>query len=305
MTGQMMKRVTKPAELRAALSRIRDAGMKIGFVPTMGALHEGHESLVRMAREKTGFVVVSIFVNPTQFGPKEDFEEYPRPLEEDCALLERSGCDIVFLPSPRDIYSPGGRTRLTVKGLGERLCGISRPGHFDGVLLIVAKLFNIVSPDYAFFGQKDAQQAVILQRMAADLDFPVRIIVGKTVREADGLAMSSRNTYLATPDREKAAAIYRGLMAARSAVKAGERNPGILKGMIRGEMERASFIVDYVEIVKGETMDALDRIEGTVLIAVAGRISGTRLIDNIALRVEGGVVEEVTLEYPEWSRYDY
>jgi pantoate--beta-alanine ligase len=269
----------------------------------MGALHEGHGSLVRMARARTEFVAASIFVNPGQFGPKEDLSRYPRTFEADRKMLGDLGCDLLFHPDDADIYSPADRTRISVEGISDVLCGAARLGHFQGVALVVAKLFNIIRPDEAFFGQKDAQQALVIQRMAADLDFPVAILLGPTVREADGLAMSSRNRYLDPEARSKASAMYAGLAAAKRGIEAGERDPVPLVDLMAGTMRAAGFDVEYASAVDGATLDPLERIGGTVLLACAGRIGGTRLIDNVALRVSGAKVEEIVLEFPEWSRY--
>jgi len=300
-----MKTVTTPADARRLLERMRETGGAVGFVPTMGAMHAGHESLVTMARERTGIVVASIFVNPRQFGPGEDFERYPRVLEKDSAALERLGCDVLFAPRRDSIYSADDRTAISVAGLGDGLCGASRPGHFEGVLLIVAKLFNIVRPDAAFFGQKDAQQAVIIQRMTVDLDMPVRIFIGPTVREPDGLAMSSRNAYLGPGERARAPGMRRGLLDALDAVRRGERGADPVRRLVLARMDEAGFAVEYATVVDGRTMEPVERIDGTVLIAAAGRLGATRLIDNIALRVEGGNVRETVLEFPEWSRYEW
>ena len=298
-----MKIVTTPREAHRAIDEIRKTGARIGFVPTMGALHEGHASLVRMARSRTGYVVASIFVNPKQFGPKEDLSRYPRTFEADCGMLEDLGCDLLFHPGDADIYSRADRTRISVEGISDVLCGASRRDHFSGVALIVTKLFNIIRPDEAFFGQKDAQQALVIQRMAADLDFPVAIRLGPTVREADGLALSSRNRYLDPEARSKAPAMYAGLASARRRIEEGERDPAPLSAMMTGTMRAAGFDVEYASAVEGGTLGPLERIEGTVLLACAGRIGGTRLIDNVALRVSGAKVEEIVLEFPEWSRY--
>jgi len=298
-----MKTVTTPREVRETIDQVKRAGTRVGLVPTMGALHEGHASLIRMARSRTDFVVVSIFVNPRQFGPKEDIDRYPRPFERDRHMLEDLGCDLLFHPHDTDLYSPADRTRILVEGLSDVLCGVARPGHFHGVALVVAKLLNIVRPDEAYFGHKDAQQAIIIQRLAADLDFPVSIVLGSTAREADGLAMSSRNVYLDTASRAKAPAIYRALRATMERIKAGERDPSPLIGAMTATMREAGFDVEYASVVDGRTLRALEDIEDVVLIACAGRIGGTRLIDNIALRVSGATVEEILLEFPEWSRY--
>lgn len=300
-----MRTVTTPDEARRLIGEMRERGGTVGFVPTMGALHAGHESLVRMARERTDIVVSSIFVNPRQFGPGEDFERYPRMIERDSAALERLGCDVLFVPARGSIYSGDDRTTITIAGLGDRLCGASRPGHFEGVLLVVAKLFNVVRPDAAFFGQKDAQQAVIIQRMTADLDMPVRIYIGPTVREPDGLAMSSRNAYLEPGERERAPAMRRGLLEAMEVVRRGERDARAAERIVRDRMREAGFEVEYAEVVDPATMEPVGRIDGIVLIAAAGRLGRTRLIDNIALRVEGGDVAETLLEFPGWSRYEW
>jgi pantoate--beta-alanine ligase len=298
-----MKTVTAPREARRAVDEAGRTGARIGFVPTMGALHEGHASLVRMARARTDFVVASIFVNPRQFGPKEDLSRYPRTFEADRRMLEDLGCDLLFHPNEADLYSPADRTLVSVEGISDLLCGASRPGHFHGVALVVAKLFNIVGPDEAFFGQKDAQQALVIQRMAADLDFPVAIRLCPTVREADGLAMSSRNRYLDPQARAKAPAMYDGLLSARRRIEAGERDPAPLASSMSAAMRAAGFDVEYASVVEGSTLAPLERIEGTVLLACAGRLGATRLIDNVALRVSVAGVEEVVLEFPEWSRY--
>lgn len=298
-----MKRVKTATEVREIVSRIRGGGERIGFVPTMGALHEGHMSLINLARSRTDFVVTSIFVNPKQFGPKEDYSRYPRDFERDGALMQEGGCDLLFLPSATDMYSPGDRTRVHVEGVTEFLCGASRPGHFNGVALIVAKLFNIVLPDEAYFGQKDAQQAVVIQRMAADLDFPVRIVIGPTVREADGLAMSSRNAYLSTGERSKALALHAALTDAQRAIEEGERDAAVIRSAMNRIMAGAGIEVEYAEVVDAKTMRPRERIDGTVLLAVAGRLGGARLIDNVALMVDGDGVGEIVLEFPEWSRY--
>jgi pantoate--beta-alanine ligase len=298
-----MKTLSTPREVRAAVDEARASRRRVGLVPTMGALHEGHASLVRTARSRTSFVVASIFVNPKQFGPAEDLGRYPRPFERDRRLLEELGCDLLFHPGDRDLYSPADRTRITVEGLSDVLCGASRAGHFQGVSLVVAKLLNIVRPDEAYLGQKDAQQAVIIQRMAADLDVPVRIVVCPTVREADGLAMSSRNAYLDAASREAAPAIFRALGAGRGRIEAGERDAGPVAALMASTMREAGFDIEYAAVVSGASLAPLARVEGRVLLACAGRIGGVRLIDNVALEVSGPTVKETLLEFPEWSRY--
>ena len=299
-----MKKATSAAEASRILAEARREGLSIGLVPTMGALHEGHTSLVKMSLERSDFTVVSIFVNPKQFGAGEDLDKYPRTVKKDSRLLEELGCDLLFMPEKDSLYSDSDITKISTSNLGDHLCGASRPGHFDGVLLVVAKLFNITNPDFAFFGQKDAQQAVIIQRMAADLDFPVRIFLGPTVREEDGLAMSSRNRYLTPEERANAPAMRKGLLQAAEAIKNGERDAAILKKMISDSMNAAGFEIDYVEIVDGGTLQPVKSIEGTVLLAAAGVMGTTRLIDNIAMKAGPDGAAETLLEFPEWSRYE-
>lgn len=299
-----MKKAISAADAAKVLADVRREGRTIGLVPTMGALHEGHISLVKMSLERSDYTAVSLFVNPKQFGDGEDLDKYPRTEEEDAKILEELGCDLLFMPEKESLYSGADSTTVRISGLGDHLCGASRPGHFDGVLLVVTKLFNIIDPDYAFFGQKDAQQSVIIQRMAADLDFPVRIFLGPTVREEDGLAMSSRNRYLNETDRRNAPAMRKGLLAAAEAVKNGERNASALNGSISASMTEGGFEIDYVEIVDGGTLQPLTTVDGTVLLAAAGKMGPTRLIDNIALKVGQEGVSETLLEFPEWSRHE-
>ena len=299
-----MKKATSLTEAAGILAEVRRKGLSIGLVPTMGALHEGHISLVKMSLARSGYTAVSIFVNPKQFGEGEDLDEYPRTEDKDAALLEELGCDLLFMPGPGSLYSDSDRTSVNLSGLGDYLCGADRPGHFDGVLLVVSKLFNIIRPDYAFFGQKDAQQAVIIQRMAADLDFPVRIFLGPTVREKDGLAMSSRNRYLSREERAKAPKMREGLLAAAGAIEKGERDASALKDIVTASMDAGGFEIDYVECVDGGTLQPLQSVDGTVLLAAAGKLGATRLIDNIAMEVGRDGVVETLLEFPEWSRYE-
>jgi pantoate--beta-alanine ligase len=250
----------------------------------MGALHEGHASLLRAARAETGFVVVSIFVNPTQFGPKEDLARYPRPLEKDLALCGKEGVDLVFVPEAETVYPPGFRTYVEVHGLQDVLEGASRPGHFRGVCTVVLKLFNIVQPDVAFFGQKDAQQARIIEQMVRDLDVPLRLRLCPIVREADGLALSSRNRYLSPDERRQAVVLSQALREARQLVERGERDAGAVR---RAALERIESVpgaaVDYVAVVDAGSLQPLERLRGRVLIAVAVRIGSTRLIDNVLI----------------------
>jgi pantoate--beta-alanine ligase len=263
----------------------REQDRTIGLVPTMGALHEGHLSLVREARRMCDIVVVSVFVNPTQFAPGEDFEKYPRDLTKDTALLTDYNVDYIFAPTPDEIYPKGFATYVNVEGLSELLEGGSRPGHFRGVATIVTILLNTVRPDFAFFGQKDAQQALIIRRLVKDLAFDTEIALLPTVREDSGLAISSRNLYLNADEQQAAAVIHQALMRAKTAYKEGERSPGRLEILVRSTIElepRAR--VDYVNVVDAETLEHLDKLDDRpILIAVAAYIGKTRLIDNTIL----------------------
>jgi pantoate--beta-alanine ligase len=271
-------------EMRSASRVARDAGKGLGLVPTMGALHEGHLSLVRAAKAQCAAVAVSIFVNPLQFGPKEDFAKYPRTFERDCELLEEEGVDFLFVPATEEMFPRGAVTYVTVEGLSERLCGRSRPGHFRGVTTVVAKLFHIVEPDAAFFGQKDAAQAAIIRRMVRDLNFPVEIIVGPIVREPDGLAMSSRNAYLEPQQRKDALALHRALMRVQSSFDGGERSAGKLIADGKQEFKAdPSAKLDYLEIVDPDTLEPVKIVAERSLVAVAAFLGPTRLIDNILL----------------------
>ena len=263
----------------------REQDRTIGLVPTMGALHEGHLSLVREARRMCDIVVVSVFVNPAQFAPGEDFEKYPRDLTKDTALLTDYNVDYIFAPTPDEIYPKGFATYVNVEGLSEQLEGGSRPGHFRGVGTIVTILLNTVRPDFAFFGQKDAQQALIIRRLVKDLAFDTEIVLLPTVREDSGLAISSRNLYLNADEQQAAAVIHQALMRAKTAYKEGERSPGRLEILVRSTIElepRAR--VDYVNLVDAETLEHLDKLDDrSILIAVAAYIGKTRLIDNTIL----------------------
>jgi pantoate--beta-alanine ligase len=271
------------AEMRAHRHARREGG-RLGFVPTMGALHAGHLSLVRAAHEQCDSVAVSIFVNPAQFAPHEDLDQYPRSLERDRELLEKEGVDLLFVPSNQEMYPPGSSTWVQVDGLSDKLCGQSRPGHFRGVTTVVAKLFHIVQPDCAFFGQKDAAQLAIIRRMVRDLHMPVEIVACLIVREADGLAMSSRNTYLDHQQRKAAPALYRSLMRVREDFGAGERNAARLIGAGKGTISaEPSVRLDYFEIVDPQTLDPLTEVDRPALVAVAAFVGTTRLIDNLAL----------------------
>ncbi|HEY6229912.1 MAG TPA: pantoate--beta-alanine ligase [Pyrinomonadaceae bacterium] len=263
----------------------REQDRTIGLVPTMGALHEGHLSLVREARRMCDKVVVSVFVNPTQFGPSEDFEHYPRDLTKDTALLTDYNVDYIFAPSPEEIYPKDFSTYVNVGGLSKLLEGESRPGHFRGVATIVAILLNTVRPDFAFFGQKDAQQAVIIKRMVRDLAFDTEIIVLPTVREDSGLAISSRNLYLDAEEQQSAAVIHRALKQAKETFKKGERHAGKLVDVVRSTVETEPRVrLDYVSVVDAETLEKVDKLdERPILIAVAAYVGKTRLIDNTIL----------------------
>jgi pantoate--beta-alanine ligase len=263
----------------------RQQDRTIGLVPTMGALHDGHLSLVREARRMCDVVVVSVFVNPTQFAPGEDFDRYPRDLTHDAALLTDYNVDYIFAPAPEEIYPKNFSTYVTVEGLSDQLEGASRPGHFRGVATVVTVLFNIVRPDFAFFGQKDAQQTMIVRRLVRDLAFDTEIVVLPTVREESGLALSSRNAYLNDEERFAAPALYRALQRAKVLYKDGERNAARIAGVVRATIEsepRAR--IDYISITDADTFEKLDKLDDrTVLIAVAAHFGKTRLIDNIVL----------------------
>jgi pantoate--beta-alanine ligase len=282
----MVSAVKTPAELRTACELARGGGRRVGFVPTMGALHEGHLDLVLEAKRRADFVVCSIFVNPTQFGPNEDFARYPRNLEADLRKLERASCDLVFAPEPDAMYPRGEQTRVRVTGLTDHLCGPHRPGHFEGVTTIVAKLFAIVGPSIAVFGEKDYQQLAVIRRMTTDLFLPVEVVGHPIVREADGLAMSSRNAYLSAEERERALSLVRGLGDARAAFAAGERDVCALRTLVLSPIEAAATSIDYVTVADPDTLQPLPddtRVQGRALIAIAARIGKTRLIDNTVL----------------------
>jgi pantoate--beta-alanine ligase len=271
-------------EMRTASRALRRAGQRLGFVPTMGALHEGHLSLVRAARTSCDVVAASIFVNPTQFGPNEDLAKYPRSFERDREMLEREGVELLFAPSVEEMYPAGAVTWVTVEGLSGKLDGRSRPGHFRGVTTVVAKLIHIVEPDAAFFGQKDAAQLAIIRRMVRDLNLPVEIVVCPIVREPDGLAMSSRNAYLDPEQRKQAWLLHRALMRVQALADAGERDAARLVAAGREVLAGESWVrLDYFEIVDPETLDSVADVSGGALVAVAAFVGGTRLIDNVIL----------------------
>ena len=279
-----MHAVETSAELRAAVAAARSGDAVVGFVPTMGALHAGHRSLLAAARRETGFVVASVFVNPLQFGPTEDLGTYPRDRDGDLAVLEADGVDLAFLPGEREVWPVPPEVRLHVGALGERLEGARRPGHLDGVATVVAKLLHLVGPSRAYFGQKDAQQLAVVRRMVADLAFPNEVVACPTVREPDGLAVSSRNVYLSAEERARAAVLNRSLEAGRDAFTAGERDPAAIE-MAAEELLAAvpGVEVDYVALVEPEGFEPAKQAEAGQVLAVAARVGRTRLIDNVIL----------------------
>jgi pantoate--beta-alanine ligase len=279
--------VTTVADTRRAVAVARGQSKRIGLVPTMGALHAGHVSLIRTARTGADFVVVSIFVNPAQFGPKEDLSRYPRPIAQDIAVCEAEHVDLICHPEVAEVYPPGFQTHIEVTELQKGLCGASRPGHFRGVATVVLKLFNIVQPDIAYFGQKDAQQARIIEQMVRDLNVPVTIQVCPIVREADGLALSSRNEYLDPVQRRHATVLHRSLGEVRERVQAGERDAGRLLELLHERIAATpGAVLDYAVIVDAGTLQPVDRVDGPALAALAVFFGTTRLIDNMLLRGE-------------------
>jgi pantoate--beta-alanine ligase len=275
-----VRTVRSVAELRGALPREG----RIGLVPTMGALHDGHVSLLKRARADCDFAVMSLFVNPAQFGPNEDLAAYPRDEARDARLAEAEGVDLLFAPPVEEVYPPGFSTTVEVSGLTDVLCGAHRDGHFRGVTTVVAKLLNMVRPDVAYFGQKDAQQAIVIRRMARDLDMPVEIAVCPTVREPDGLALSSRNAYLSPEERQRALGMSRALRAAEAAVAGGEHEAGAVLAAARvelGELEP-----EYLELRSTEDLSPVERVNGSTLLAVAARVGRARLIDNVVLEAK-------------------
>jgi len=279
-----MRTVRTVADLRAALRDARRAERTIGLVPTMGALHDGHLSLVRAARAENDVVVVSLFVNPTQFNEAADLDAYPRDEARDTEAAAAAGADLLFAPSAGEVYPPGFATTVRVAGLTEHLEGEHRGvAHFEGVATVVCKLLNMVQPDVAYFGQKDAQQAAVIRRLVRDLDIPVRIAVQPTVREPDGLALSSRNVHLKGADRERALALRRALEAAAESVAAGQRDPHAIERAGRAAMARLGVEAEYVALVRPDDLRPVERVDGDVLVAVAARVGPTRLIDNTIL----------------------
>jgi pantoate--beta-alanine ligase len=279
-----MNIITSPLDMQKTALALKRAGKRIGLVPTMGFLHEGHLSLIKLARLKANVVVLSIFVNPTQFGPNEDFSRYPRDFERDRALCAAAGVDIIFNPVPETMYPAGYSVFVEETALSKVLCGASRPGHFRGVLTVVAKLFNLTLPDVAVFGQKDAQQARLIQQMACDLNFPVTIVLAPIIRESDGLAKSSRNTYLSPAERREALCLQQALKTARRLYREGERDARrIIATMQVGIEQISSARADYIAIVDRDTLQPVPRLDTPVLVALAVYIGKTRLIDNLTL----------------------
>lgn len=282
-----MRTVVTIAEMQRFADAERQARRRIGFVPTMGALHEGHLSLLREARRRADRVVASIFVNPIQFNSQSDFDAYPRDDERDARLLEREGVDVLFSPSPAEVYPPGFQTRVEVTEITKPLCGAHRPGHFAGVATVVAKLFLAVKPHLAVFGAKDYQQLQVVRRMVRDLNFDLEIVAGETVREADGLAMSSRNARLSAGERERARAVPRGIERVRQAARGGVTDPVSLAAEFSAEAERAGARVEYAELRDPETLEAVSTLEGSALFAVAVWFGDVRLIDNAVIEERG------------------
>ena len=283
-----MEIITSIKALRSYLKRTRSAGRSIGFVPTMGFLHEGHLSLMRRARRENDLVVVSIFVNPTQFSPNEDLAAYPRDEQRDTALMQSAGVDIAFFPEAAEIYPQGFKTYVEVQGAITRvLCGVSRPTHFRGVTTVVAKLFHLVAPDKAYFGQKDAQQVAVIRQMVRDLDFDLQVVVCPIQREADGLAMSSRNTYLSPRQRADAVILYHSLCeAARQIQEDGRRSaPAIVQSIKERISTVPEAVIDYIEVVNANDLTTLEVLEGEILIALAVKFGRTRLIDNLQINL--------------------
>jgi pantoate--beta-alanine ligase len=283
-----MRTVRTVADLRAALAPHRSAGASVGLVPTMGGFHDGHLSLIRRARADCEIVVVSLFVNPAQFNDPRDLEAYPRDEARDAELAAPAGVDYLFAPAPHELYPDGFVTTVSVGRLTETLEGAHRGlRHFDGVVTVVAKLLNIVGPDVAYFGQKDAQQALVVRRLVADLNFPGRIEVCPTVREQDGLAMSSRNVHLTGTDRTRAAALHRALRTVQEAIDDGERDPEVARGRGVAELAAADISPEYLELVAPDTLEPVSSLEGRVLVVLAAQVGGTRLIDNFLVEPHG------------------
>ena len=281
-----MEIIRSPKGMQKICIRLKQEGKIIGFVPTMGYLHEGHLSLMRIAKKKSDVLVVSIFVNPTQFGPQEDFQRYPRDLARDKRLIKKIGCDFLFSPSIKDMYPQAYKTYIDVQNLTKVLEGASRPGHFRGVTTVVAKLFNIVQPDIAVFGQKDAQQAVVLEKMVDDLDYGMKMIIAPTVREKNGLALSSRNLYLSSEERKQAKVLYQALRLVKDLIKKGEKKASSIIFRMRSLINDQPLAeIDYIAITDAHSLELLNRLKGEILISLAVRFGKTRLIDNLKMKV--------------------
>jgi len=296
--------VERITEMREACERVRHCGGTVGLVPTMGFFHEGHRSLMRAARAAHDLVVVTVFVNPLQFGPAEDLDGYPRDLTGDAAVAKAEGVDVLFAPSVAEMYPEPIRTTVHVDGLTSGLCGAARSTHFDGVTTVVAKLFSIVGPCTAYFGRKDAQQLAVVRRMAVDLDLPVRVVGCPLVREADGLAMSSRNAYLSVGQRAAATVLWRALRAAAGRVEAGERSAAAVADTIRATVTAEPLMaLEYVEVREAGSLERLEQLEGEVLVAVAARVGPARLIDNMTVLIrDGGVAIDLGVGAPAASQ---
>lgn len=281
-----MEIIRKVDEMKFKIQEIKKTGKTIGFVPTMGYLHEGHKSLIDRAHKENEIVVVSVFVNPTQFGPNEDFEKYPRDEKKDSQLCEQAGCDVMFIPEPKDMYPEGYNTYVDVLGLTEGLCGASRPGHFRGVCTVVLKLFNIVKPQRAYFGQKDAQQLAVIRRMALDLNLDVEIVGCPIVRESDGLALSSRNVYLSADERREALVLSRALQEVKKLIEEGQNDVFTIKEKMIRMINAAKYSqIDYIEFVDNRSLKPVEKVKGEILVALAVRIGKTRLIDNMVVNI--------------------
>lgn len=278
-----MQSVHTISEVRRYVSDARKAGKRIGFVPTMGALHAGHGSLIERSVDECDYTVVSIFVNPTQFGPSEDLDKYPRTLDADAAYCEKLGADLVFAPSAAEMYPHEQLGWVDVEKLTEGLCGANRPGHFRGVTTVCAKLFNIVGADVAYFGQKDAQQAAVIKRMVADLNMPLKICVCPIVREPDGLAMSSRNRYLSDDERKRALCLSKALSCCKEQIVAGQIDVEMLEAIMMGILARDKAKIDYVSIVDCDTLESVEQVGDSVLVLIAAYVGKTRLIDNLLI----------------------
>ncbi|MHC5082431.1 MAG: pantoate--beta-alanine ligase [Planctomycetota bacterium] len=280
-----MKIVHKIEEVRTEVAKSRKADKKIGLVPTMGALHAGHGSLIEAAVAECDYVIVTIFINPTQFAPSEDMDKYPRTLDADTALCEKLGASLFFAPSADVMYPDPQLSWVDVEKLTDHLCGASRPGHFRGVTTVCTKLFNITTPDIAYFGQKDAQQALVIRRMVADLNTPLEIKVCPIIREPDGLAMSSRNQYLSTDQRKRALCLNQALTACKEQIEAGQRNASILIAEMESIIQKAKGDIDYITITDPQTLEPIETIKNKALIALAVKIGQTRLIDNVIIEL--------------------